>query len=49
MVGEQFSDLFRSQDWSQFAGKRDPVAFLTLGGSVNHIKTVHFTTEFYFL
>lgn len=45
MVGERFSDLFRSQDWSLFAGKRNPVAFLTLVGVVNHTKPVDFTTQ----
>lgn len=49
MVAKRFSDLFRSQNWSLFAGKRNPVAFLALGGVVNHIKTVDFTKAFYFL
>lgn len=49
MVAKRFSDLFRSQDWSLFAGERNPVAFLALGGVVNHIKTVDFTKAFYFL
>lgn len=47
MVGERFSALFRSQDWSLCAAERNPVAFLALGG-VNHIKT-DFTQAFLFI